>query len=57
VLAFEGSSLARWLRPELTTVDRQLRAMGQRAIEQLLAPEPPRGTTLLPMELRVRGSA
>ena len=57
VLAFEGSSLARWLRPQLTTVDRQLRAMGQRAIEQLLAPEPPRGTTLLPMELRVRRSA
>jgi len=57
VLAFEGSSLARWLRPELTTVDRQLRTMGQRAIEQLLGAELPRGTTLLPMELRIRQSA
>jgi len=57
VLAFEGSSLARWLRPQLTTVDRQLRTMGQRAIEQLLAPELPQGITQLPMELRVRQSA
>lgn len=56
VLAFEGSSLARWLRPALTSVDRDLHRMGRRAIELLLDPAPASGTELVPLGLRVRES-
>jgi LacI family transcriptional regulator len=40
VLAFEGSELATWLKPKLTTIDRGLHRMGWRAIERLTGPIP-----------------
>lgn len=56
VLAFEGSELASWLKPKLTTIDRPLRKMGWRAIERLTDASPQRGLEYLPMTLRSRES-
>lgn len=56
VLAFEGSFLAEWLRPPVTSVDRPWRAMGRRAVELALRVEPPTGHHLLPMTLHGRAS-
>lgn len=56
VLCFEGSQLAAWLRPAVTSVDRSLEAMGRRAVELLLATDPPDRPTYLPMTLRRRAS-
>lgn len=56
VLSFEGSELASWMKPKLTTIDRRLHHMGWRAIELLTAAEPPHGTEYLPLTLRNRES-
>ena len=56
VLAFEGSELATWLKPKLTTIDRALHKMGWRAIERLTDADPPLGLEYLPMTLRSRES-
>lgn len=56
VLCFEGSQLATWLRPGVTSIDRSLEAMGRRAVELLLADARPAGHTYLPMTLRTRSS-
>ena len=55
VLAFEGSDLATWLKPQLTTIDRRLDQMGRRAIELLTGADPPLGLEYLPMTLQNRG--
>jgi LacI family transcriptional regulator len=56
VLAFEGSELATWLKPTLTTIDRALHTMGWRAIERLVGADPQPGSEYLPMTLRSRES-
>ena len=56
IVAFEGSELATWMKPRLTTIDRDLHQMGWRAIERLTATEPPQGHQYLPLILRNRHS-
>ena len=56
VLAFEGSELATWLKPKLTTIDRGLHKMGWRAIDRLTGADPPLGMEYQPMTLRSRES-
>ncbi len=56
VLAFEGSELASWLKPKLTTIDRGLHRMGWRAIERLTDADPRPGVEYVPMTLRSRES-
>ena len=56
VIAFEGSDLAAWLKPQLTTIDRQLDQMGRRAIELLTAGPPTHITEHVPLTLRTRRS-
>lgn len=54
VLAFEGSNLAGWLRPQLTTVDRPLRSMARLAIRHLAGEERLEGVTRVPLAVRRR---
>jgi len=56
VLAFEGSDLAAWMKPQLTTIDRQLDQMGRRAIELLIAGPQTPVTEYVPLTLRTRRS-
>lgn len=56
VLAFEATALARWLRPGLTSIDRELSTMGRRAVDRLLDPGRAPGAELVPLDLRLRGS-
>ena len=56
VLSFEGSDLASWLKPKLTSIDRPLHHMGWRAIELLTVGEPPRRPEYMPLTLRNRDS-
>ena len=56
VLAFEGSDLAAWLKPQLTTIDRQLDQMGRRAIELLIDDAQTHVTEHVPLTLRPRRS-
>nr|WP_294695349.1 LacI family DNA-binding transcriptional regulator [uncultured Friedmanniella sp.] len=56
VLCFEGSELATWLKPRLTSIDRGLYQMGWRAIDRLTGAEPPHGFEHLPLTLRARDS-
>ncbi len=56
VLAFEGSDLAAWLKPQLTTIDRQLDQMGRRAIELLTADTQTHAIEYIPLTLRPRQS-
>ncbi len=56
VLAFEGSHLATWMKPQLTTIDRQLDQMGRRAIEHLITGPQSHETDLVPLTLRTRRS-
>lgn len=56
VVAFEGSELASWLRPRLTTIDRDLHQMGWRAIELLTGTDSGHGAEYLPLTLRSRDS-
>ena len=54
VLAFEGSNLAGWLRPQLTTVDRPLRTMARLAIRHLAGQQRLEGIVRVPLEMRRR---
>lgn len=56
VLAFEGSELASWMKPKLTSIDRSLYQMGWRAIELLTRPTEVRGPEYVPLTLRNRDS-
>ena len=56
VVAFDDSDLARWLRPQLSSVALPHFEMGRRAIELLLAGAGGGGATLVPMPLAERGS-
>ncbi|MGA8246108.1 MAG: LacI family DNA-binding transcriptional regulator [Nocardioides sp.] len=51
VVSFDGSDLALWLRPHLTSVSLPFREMGALAVQLLLDPHRPSGTRLVPMEL------
>ncbi len=52
VVSFDGSGLATWLRPELSSVAIPFTELGARAVELLLAAEPPpAGEVLVPMPL------
>lgn len=59
VVSFDGSDLASWLRPRLTTVTLPYGELGARAIELLLDPAAgatPPGTIRIPMPLQAGGS-
>lgn len=57
VVSFDGSDLAGWLRPELTTVVLPYEELGTRAVELLLDLGPrPGGVLRLPMPVRQGGS-
>ena len=50
VVSFDGSSLARWLRPSLTSVALPFDALGSTAVELLMDPSTPAGSLVeLPM--------
>ncbi len=52
VIAFDGSDLAGWLRPRLTTLALPFSDMGTRAVQILMEPgRQPTGVSLLPLEL------
>jgi LacI family transcriptional regulator len=56
VVSFDDSELARWLRPQLTSVALPYYEMGRRAVEILLDPEATSGDDVVAMPLRERGS-
>lgn len=55
IVSFDNDELAAYLRPGLTTVALPHEAMGSRAVELILQPEPA-GETLIPMPVIVRDS-
>jgi LacI family transcriptional regulator len=62
VISFDGSDLASWLRPRLTSLALPFNEMGYRAVKTLMEPgRYPEGVSLLPLEVvpgaSVRGSA
>ncbi|HEY6508325.1 MAG TPA: substrate-binding domain-containing protein, partial [Vicinamibacterales bacterium] len=56
VVSFEGSELATWMEPKLTSIDRPLHQMGRRAIELLTNPVARHGHEHVPLVLRSRDS-
>jgi LacI family transcriptional regulator len=57
VVSLDGSELAGWLRPALTSVELPFHEMGSLAVRQLLDDaSPARDTTLVPMAVRAGGS-
>jgi LacI family transcriptional regulator len=56
VVSFDGSSLAGWLRPALTSVELPFPALGALAVRRLLDPEDRGGTLSVPMTVRHGGS-
>jgi LacI family transcriptional regulator len=56
VSSFDDSTLASWLRPQLTTVALPYYEMGRRAIETLLEDRPRPGLRRVAMPLRERAS-
>jgi LacI family transcriptional regulator len=56
VVSFDDSDLARWLKPQLTSVAIPHFEMGRRAVELLLTPDRPTAIERVPMPLRVRDS-
>jgi LacI family transcriptional regulator len=57
VISFDGSDLATWLRPRLTSLALPFQEMGTRAVEHLLTPGwAAGGTTRLPLEVEVGAS-
>ncbi|MBV9831368.1 MAG: LacI family DNA-binding transcriptional regulator [Marmoricola sp.] len=57
VLSFDGSELADWMRPRLTSVALPFLAMGMLAVEHLLSPDSATaGVTRLPLAVEVGGS-
>jgi LacI family transcriptional regulator len=55
IVSFDNDELAAYLRPGLTTVALPHEAMGSRAVELILQPEPA-GETLIPMPVITRDS-
>jgi LacI family transcriptional regulator len=56
VIAFDDSDLARWMRPQLSSVALPHFELGRRAVELLLGDDDAGTTTLVPMPLAERGS-
>ena len=56
VVSFDGSALASWLRPVLTSVELPFHGLGALAVRRLLDLEDGGGTVRLPMPVRVGGS-
>jgi LacI family transcriptional regulator len=56
VVAFDDSNLARWMRPELSSVALPYFELGRRAVELLLDGSGTGGVELVPMPLSERGS-
>lgn len=56
VVSFDGSALASWLRPEVTSVTLPFHDLGALAVRRLLDLEDAGGTVLLPMTVRAGGS-
>ena len=56
VVSFDGSSLADWLRPAVTTVELPFPDLGALAVRRLLDPEDRGGTVSVPMAVRHGGS-
>lgn len=56
VVSFDGSALASWLRPVLTSVELPFHELGALAVRRLLDLEDAGGPVLLPMAVRVGGS-
>jgi LacI family transcriptional regulator len=54
VVSFDDSELARWLRPQLTSVALPHHEMGRRAVELLLSAHPATEIERIPMPLRER---
>jgi LacI family transcriptional regulator, galactose operon repressor len=55
VVSFDDSDLARWLRPDLTSIALPHYELGRRAVRLLLAADAGAGTHLVPMPVRERG--
>lgn len=56
VVSFDGSALASWLRPVLTSVELPFHDLGALAVRRLLDLDDGGGTVLLPMAVKVGGS-
>jgi LacI family transcriptional regulator len=56
VIAFDDSDLARWMRPQLSSVALPHFELGRRAVELLLADGAAGNVSLVPMPLAERGS-
>ena len=56
VVSFDGSALAGWLRPVLTSVELPFAELGALAVRRLLDPDDPGGTVSVPMVVRHGGS-
>ncbi len=56
VVSFDGSSLADWLRPAVTTVELPFADLGARAVRRLLDPADRGGTVCVQMTVRHGGS-
>ncbi len=56
VVSFDGSALASWLRPVLTSVQLPFHDLGALAVRRLLDPEDESGTISLPMIVQTGGS-
>jgi LacI family transcriptional regulator len=56
VISFDGSDLASWLRPRLTSMALPFQAMGTLAVQHLLEPGEAAGVTRLPLAVEVGGS-
>ena len=56
VVSFDGSALASWLRPVLTSVELPFHELGALAVRRLLDFDDAGGTALLPMVVRSGGS-
>lgn len=56
VISFDGSALAGWLRPVLTSVQLPFSELGALAVRRLMDPVDPPGTVWLPMVLSPGGS-
>ena len=56
VVSFDGSALAGWLRPVLTSVELPFPELGALAVRRLLDPEDHGGTVSVPMVVRHGGS-
>ena len=56
VVSFDGSSLADWLRPAVTSVELPFAELGALAVRRLLDPEDRGGVVSVPMAVRHGGS-